>query len=453
MNIKKAAEMFDLSVDTLRYYERVGVIPPVQRNESGYRVYTTNDLNWIYLAKHLRNAGLSIESLIEFAQLAQVRESQNVEKAQKQILADQLEELEKKLAAMQEVRDLLIYKIETYDEHIAKFKAGNMTPDKVEKLWERKKEHLSLAMDLTPRFRIEHAMKIRGGNIMQTITLNNGVTMPQLGFGVYQIPLEETAEAVYQAIKAGYRLIDTASIYGNETETGEGIKRAITEGLVTREELFVTSKLFILQASEDKAKETIEHSLETMGLTYLDLYLIHQPYGDIYGAWRSMVAAQKTGKLRAIGVSNFKSAKMIEFVGLNEVKPQINQIEVNPWNQRVEDQEWHEKYDVQVEAWAPFAEGRHDLFTNPTLAEIGTQYGKTVGQVVLRWLMQRGIVALAKTVRPERMAENIAIFDFELSQKDIEKIAALDKKESAFFDHDAPQQVEWFMVRMLDTEN
>ncbi|MFS0981371.1 aldo/keto reductase [Enterococcus casseliflavus] len=288
---------------------------------------------------------------------------------------------------------------------------------------------------------------------MQTITLNNGVTMPQLGFGVYQIPFEETAEAVYQAIKAGYRLIDTASIYGNEKETGEGIKRAITEGLVTREKLFVTSKLFILQASEDKAKETIEHSLETMGLNYLDLYLIHQPYGDIYGAWRSMVAAQKTGKLRAIGVSNFKSAKMIEFVGLNEVKPQINQIEVNPWNQRVEDQEWHEKYDVQVEAWAPFAEGRHDLFTNPTLAEIGKQYGKTVGQVVLRWLMQRGIVALAKTVRPERMAENIAIFDFELSQEDIEKIAALDKKESAFFDHDAPQQVEWFMNRMLDTEN
>ncbi|MBO6348119.1 aldo/keto reductase [Enterococcus casseliflavus] len=308
-------------------------------------------------------------------------------------------------------------------------------------------------MDLTPRFRIEHVMKIRGGNTMQTITLNNGVTMPQLGFGVYQIPLEETAEAVYQAIKAGYRLIDTASIYGNEKETGEGIKRAITEGLVTREKLFVTSKLFILQASEDKAKETIEHSLETMGLNYLDLYLIHQPYGDIYGAWRSMVAAQKTGKLRAIGVSNFKSAKMIEFVGLNEVKPQINQIEVNPWNQRVEDQEWHEKYDVQVEAWAPFAEGRHDLFTNPTLAEIGKQYGKTVGQVVLRWLMQRGIVALAKTVRTERMAENIAIFDFELSQEDIEKIAALDKKESAFFDHDAPQQVEWFMNRMLDTEN
>ncbi|NJE63236.1 aldo/keto reductase [Enterococcus durans] len=307
-------------------------------------------------------------------------------------------------------------------------------------------------MNLTPRFRIEHVKKLEEENKMQTITLNNDVKMPQLGFGVYQIPLEETAEAVYQAIKVGYRLIDTASIYGNEKETGEGIKQAINEGLVTREELFVTSKLFILQAPEEKATETIEHSLKVMGLDYLDLYLIHQPYGDIYGAWRSMVAAQKAGKLRAIGISNFKSAKMIEFVGLNEVKPQINQIEVNPWNQRVEDQEWHEKYDVQVEAWAPFAEGRHDLFTNPVLAEIGKQYNKTVGQVVLRWLMQRGIVALAKSVRPERMAENIAIFDFELSKADLEKIAALDMKESAFFDHDAPQQVEWFMNRMLDTE-
>lgn len=287
---------------------------------------------------------------------------------------------------------------------------------------------------------------------MQTIKLNNGVEMPQLGFGVYQIPLAETAEAVYQAIQAGYRLIDTASVYGNEKETGEGIKRAIDEGIVTREELFVTSKLFILQAPEAKAAETIEQSLTVMGLDYLDLYLIHQPYGDTYGAWRAMVAAQKAGKLRAIGVSNFKSAKMIEFVGLNEVKPQINQIEVNPWNQRIEDQEWHEKYGVQIEAWAPFAEGHHELFTNPVLAEIGAQYGKSVGQVVLRWLMQRGIVALAKSVRPERMAENIDVFDFELTKEDVEKIASLDMKESAFFDHDAPQQVEWFMNRMLDTE-
>lgn len=287
---------------------------------------------------------------------------------------------------------------------------------------------------------------------METVKLNNGVEMPQLGFGVYQIPLNETAEGVYQAIKAGYRLIDTASIYGNEKETGEGVKRAIDEKLVTRQELFVTSKLFILQATETKAAETLERSLSTMGLDYLDLYLIHQPYGDVYGAWRALVAAQKANKIRAIGISNFKSAKMIEFVGLNEVKPQINQIEVNPWNQRIEDQVWHEKYGVQVEAWAPFAEGRHELFTNPVLAEIGAQYGKTVGQVVLRWLLQRGIVALAKTVRPERMAENIDIFDFKLSKEDTEKILKLDMKESAFFDHDAPQQVEWFMQRMTATE-
>lgn len=287
---------------------------------------------------------------------------------------------------------------------------------------------------------------------MNTITLNNGVKMPQLGFGVYQIPLPETAEAVYQAIKVGYRLIDTASIYGNEKETGEGIKRAIDEGIVTRADLFVTTKLFILQTPEKKAAETINTSLETMGLDYLDLYLIHQPYGDVYGAWRALVAAQVAGKVRAIGVSNFKSAKMIEFVGLNDVLPQINQIEVNPWNQRIDDQAWHKKYDVQVEAWAPFAEGRHELFKNPVLAEIGAQYHKTVGQVVLRWLMQRGIVALAKSVRPERMAENFAIFDFELNDADLDKIAALDMKESAFFDHDDPQQVEWFMNRMLDTE-
>ncbi|MFC4711095.1 aldo/keto reductase [Enterococcus eurekensis] len=287
---------------------------------------------------------------------------------------------------------------------------------------------------------------------MQIIKLNNGVEMPQLGFGVYQIPLDETEEAVYQAIKTGYRLLDTASVYGNEKETGEGIRRAIKEKLVTREELFITSKLFILQTPEEKATETIQYSLDVMGLEYLDLYLIHQPYGDIYGAWRALVKAQKNGKVRAIGISNFKSAKMIEFVGLNDVKPQINQIEINPWYQRMEDQQLHEKYDVQVEAWAPFAEGRHELFENPILSEIGLKYEKTIGQVVLRWLMQRGIVALAKSVRPERMAENINIFDFELSKEDIEKIAELDMKKSAFFDHDAPEQVEWFMQRMLETE-
>lgn len=285
---------------------------------------------------------------------------------------------------------------------------------------------------------------------METITLNNGVIMPKLGFGVYQIPQDKTAEAVYQAIKIGYRLIDTADIYGNEQQTGEGIRRAISEGIVTREDLFITTKLFILQASEAGAKKTIAQSLEKLGLDYIDLYLIHQPYGDIYGAWRTLVKEQKAGTLRAIGVSNFKSAKMIEFVNLVDVKPQVNQIEINPWHQREEDQEWHEKYDVQLEAWAPFAEGRHELFTNPVLEKIGKQYNKTVSQVVLRWLMQRDLVALAKSVRPERMAENFAIFDFELSKNDMETIAQLNQNESAFFDHDAPQQVEAFMKRMLD---
>ncbi|MGX7328944.1 aldo/keto reductase [Enterococcus bulliens] len=285
---------------------------------------------------------------------------------------------------------------------------------------------------------------------METITLNNGVIMPKLGFGVYQIPQDKTAEAVYQAIKIGYRLIDTADIYGNEQQTGEGIRRAISEGIVTREDLFITTKLFILQASEAGAKKTIAQSLEKLGLDYIDLYLIHQPYGDIYGAWRTLVKEQKAGTLRGIGVSNFKSAKMIEFVNLVDVKPQVNQIEINPWHQREEDQEWHEKYDVQLEAWAPFAEGRHELFTNPVLEKIGKQYNKTVSQVVLRWLMQRDLVALAKSVRPERMAENFAIFDFELSKNDMETIAQLNQNESAFFDHDAPQQVEAFMKRMLD---
>lgn len=276
---------------------------------------------------------------------------------------------------------------------------------------------------------------------MQTVTLNNGVVMPQLGFGVYQIPATETAEAVYQAIKIGYRLIDTATAYGNEKETGEGIQQAIDEGLVNRADLFVTTKLFIKQTPEVIAKETIENSLAVMGLDYIDLYLIHQPFGDIYGAWRALVAAQKAGQLRAIGVSNFSAGKIVEFAGFNDVKPQVNQIEVNPWYQRLSDLGLHAQIGVQVEAWAPFAEGRHGLFTDPVLAEIGNQYDKTAGQVVLRWLMDKGVVVLAKSVHPERMAENIDVFDFELTTEDVAKIEALDMEESAFFDHNDPEMV------------
>lgn len=273
--------------------------------------------------------------------------------------------------------------------------------------------------------------------------------MPQLGFGVYQIPLADTAEAVYQAIKIGYRLIDTAISYGNEVQTGQGIQRAIAEGLVQREELFITTKLFIQQMGEEKATQAIQQSLVNMNLDYLDLYLIHQPYGDIYGAWRALAAAQEKGLVKSIGLSNFDSAKLIEFVKMNEVaQPQVNQIEVNPWNQQREGVSYHKMCDVQMEAWAPFAEGRHELFTNETLAGIGRKYNKTIGQVVLRWLMQRGIIALAKSVNPERMAENFAIFDFELSAEDLALIAQLDQKESAFFDHHDPERIKWFMERL-----
>ena len=286
---------------------------------------------------------------------------------------------------------------------------------------------------------------------MNYITLNNGEKMPQLGFGVYQIPNEETEEAVYQAIVAGYRLIDTAIAYGNEAEVGAGVARAIAEGLVSREDLFITTKLFVNNVfNQETAATAIDESMTKLGLTYIDLVLLHQPYGDTYGAWRALATAQANGRVKSIGISNFDAAQMIEFTRMNDVKitPQINQIEINPWNQRKSDLAWHEKYHVQAEAWAPFAEGRHDLFTNPVLSEIAEKHQKSVGQVVLRWLMQRGVVALAKSTKPERMRENLNIFDFELADTEMDKIAELDMKESAFFDHHDPKIVEWFLDRI-----
>ena len=286
---------------------------------------------------------------------------------------------------------------------------------------------------------------------MNYITLNNGEKMPQLGFGGYQIPNEETEEAVYQAIVAGYRLIDTAISYGNEAEVGAGVARAIAEGLVSREDLFITTKLFVNNVfNQETAATAIDESMTKLGLTYIDLVLLHQPYGDTYGAWRALATAQANGRVKSIGISNFDAAQMIEFTRMNDVKitPQINQIEINPWNQRKSDLAWHEKYHVQAEAWAPFAEGRHDLFTNPVLSEIAEKHQKSVGQVVLRWLMQRGVVALAKSTKPERMRENLNIFDFELADTEMDKIAELDMKESAFFDHHDPKIVEWFLDRI-----
>lgn len=290
---------------------------------------------------------------------------------------------------------------------------------------------------------------------MNYMTLNNGEKMPQLGFGVYQIPNEETEKAVYQAISAGYRLIDTAISYGNEVEVGAGIARAIADGLVTRENLFITTKLFVNNVfNQTTATEAIDESMDKLGLDYIDLVLLHQPYGDTFDAWRALTDAQANGRIKSIGISNFDSAQMIEFTRMNDMKvtPQVNQIEINPWNQRKADLAWHEKYHVQAEAWAPFAEGRHELFTNPILSEIAVKHQKSVGQVVLRWLKQRGVVALAKSTKPERMRENLDIFDFALDATDMDKIAELDMKESAFFDHHDPEMVEWFMDRIENTQ-
>ncbi|GAP04977.1 aldo/keto reductase [Fructobacillus tropaeoli] len=277
---------------------------------------------------------------------------------------------------------------------------------------------------------------------MEYTILNNGVQMPKLGFGVYQIPVDETKEAVLNAIKIGYRLIDTAGAYKNEVQVGQAVNEAIKAGIVKREELFITTKLWVSEYNEQHAEKAINDRLQKMQLDYLDLLLLHQPYGDIYGAWRAMEKSLNAGKLRSIGVSNFDSGKIVEFAKLVSVTPQVNQLEFNPWNQRENDEEWNRKYHVQPEAWAPFAEGRLDLFHNEILQEIGNKYNKTIGQVVLRWLVQRNIVVLAKSVRESRMRENMDIFDFSLSESDMNLIKSLNRNETAFFDHHDPIQVE-----------
>jgi len=280
---------------------------------------------------------------------------------------------------------------------------------------------------------------------MEYVTLNNGIKMPMNGFGVYQIPQEETANCVYNAIKIGYRLIDTAQSYFNETEVGEGIKKAIDEGIVKREELFVTSKVWIDNYGYDKCKESVLESLKKLDLEYLDLMLLHQPFSDYYGAYRALEDLYKEGKLKTIGVSNFGQDRLSDICLFErEIVPQVNQVETNVFNQQVEAQANMEKYKVQIEAWAPFAEGRNNLFQNETLKAIGDKYDKSVAQVVLRWLTQRGVVALSKSTKPERMSENFNIFDFELSDEDMKIIAGLNEQKSAFFDHYDPKMVEWF---------
>lgn len=278
------------------------------------------------------------------------------------------------------------------------------------------------------------------------VTLNNGVEMPSLGFGVFQVPdPAECERSVRDAIDVGYRLLDTATSYGNEDAVGAAIRN---HG-IDRGELFVTTKLWIEDASYEGAKAAFERSLNKLQVDYLDLWLIHQPYGDVYGAWRAMEELHREGRIRAIGVSNFYSDRLVDFVLHNEVAPAVNQIEIHPFHQQGDAREILKEYKVQPEAWGPFAEGKNGLFTNEVLQTIGQKHGKSTAQVVLRWLNQRGVVAIPKSVRKERMAENFAIFDFELDLDDVTKIATLDEKVSAFFDHRDPAMVKWLGTRKL----
>ncbi|MBC8743738.1 aldo/keto reductase [Lactobacillus sp. Marseille-P7033] len=276
-------------------------------------------------------------------------------------------------------------------------------------------------------------------NNVPTVRLNNGVEMPTLGFGVFQVPdLSQAEKAVSEAIETGYRLIDTAAAYQNEEAVGKAIKNSS----VNRDDIFVTSKLWVSDFNYERAKKGIDNSLQKLGLDYMDLYLLHQPYGDTMGAWRALEEAQKEGKIRAIGVSNFYADQLQDLMLTMPVKPAVNQIEVNPWYQQDAEVKFAQGQDVRVEAWAPFAEGKHNIFTNETIAEIAAKYGKSNGQIILRWLLQRGITVIPKSVHQKRIAENIDVFDFELSDDDMQKMASLDKNESQFFDHRDPVTIE-----------
>ncbi|MGU9869828.1 aldo/keto reductase [Kluyvera ascorbata] len=282
---------------------------------------------------------------------------------------------------------------------------------------------------------------------MQTVQLNNGIAMPLQGFGVYQMTdAAECERAVLDALETGYRLIDTAASYQNETQVGNALKQSG----IARDALFITTKLWLQGTSYEGAKAQFERSLNRLQLDYVDLYLIHQPFGDVHGAWRAMEELHEAGKIRAIGVSNFQPDRLADLMAFNRIAPAVNQVEVNPFNQQLHATPWMQSRGIQPEAWAPFAEGRNGLFAHPVLTAIGNQYGKSVGQVVLRWLLQRGIVSLAKSVRKERMAENFAINDFALSADDMLHIAALDTATSAFFSHRDPAIVEWLAARKLD---
>jgi diketogulonate reductase-like aldo/keto reductase len=279
------------------------------------------------------------------------------------------------------------------------------------------------------------------------VTLSNGVEMPQLGFGVFQVPEpKDCQQAVESAIEIGYRSIDTAASYFNESAVGDAIK---SSG-VSRNELFVTTKLWIEQAGEEATLKAFDKAIAKLGLDYLDLFLIHQPFGDYYGAWRAMEKLYQEGRIRAIGVSNFYPDRLVDLILHNEVPPHVNQIETHPFFQRADYQKLMTEHGVQIESWAPFAEGRNDLFTNELLSNIASEHNRSVAQVVLRWLIQRGVVVIPKSVTPSRMAENFTVFDFELTQQDMDSIATLDGGESLFFDHRTAEAAQWLGERKLD---
>ena len=282
---------------------------------------------------------------------------------------------------------------------------------------------------------------------MQNVKLNNGVEIPILGFGVFQITdLAECERCVVDAIQMGYRHIDTAASYKNEEAVGRGIKLCG----VAREELFITTKLWIQGNGLEGTKKAFENSLKRLQLEYIDLYLIHQPYGDVYGEWRAMEDLYQQGKARAIGVSNFPPDRIMDLMIHNKITPVVNQIEVNPFQQQIDTQKFLRDNSVQVEAWAPFAEGRNNIFLNELLLAIAAKHKKSVAQVILRWLSQRGIIVLSKSVRKERMMENISVFDFELNTDDMAAITTLDTRTSSFFDHHNPEMVKWLGTRKLD---
>ncbi|HSG43095.1 MAG TPA: aldo/keto reductase [Anaerolineales bacterium] len=283
--------------------------------------------------------------------------------------------------------------------------------------------------------------------MMQTVKLNNGVDIPILGFGVFQITDQAECErSVIDAIEVGYNHIDTAASYMNEEAVGRGIK----QGGVAREELFITTKLWIQRNGYEGTRNAFERSLKRLQVEYIDLYLIHQPFGDVYGEWRAMEELHQQGKIRAIGVSNFQPDRIIDLMVHNKITPAVNQIEVNPFQQQTNIQKFLQDNKVQVEAWAPFAEGKNNIFQNELLLSVAAKYNKTIAQVILRWLVQRGVIALAKSVRKERIMENINVFDFDLSAEDMISITALDTKTSSFFDHRDPKMVKWLGERKLD---